>query len=461
MIFSFFQKDNLFVRIFIRLFIGVAIFSILQIFFVLYTYLNDINDLSQRLLSRQATEISESVSVKNGKITHNRDHTIREHIDNARMAFAAYTKSGKEILINGPYDLRPALMPPVNSVVSETRRDEYTESFRLKGIRRIEIDNQPIWISIIIEGKGIEPYIPVLKSEIIEHVALPIIPLSAFLLVFSVIAVRNTLLPVTKTIEQIERIKPDDISYRLETPQHPAEVRKLTLAVNDALSRIESAILSLRNFTADAAHELRTPLAIMRLEVNKLPATENKISLIKDVESMSRLVGQMLDVAYADALIIQDTDKVILSTAVKDVISQLTPLAIRSGKSITLTDLSSQQEIKGHSEAIGRAIRNVIENALYHTPEKSSVHVSVETDYIISITDQGHGFPNIETEEILSRFKRGSLKSSHNGAGLGLAISSQIAIAHNGFIKIENTPDKGAKVSIILHAAAPAEQNLK
>lgn len=451
---SFLQKDNLFVRIFIRLFIGVAIFSILQIFFVLYTYLNDINDLGQQLLTRQATEISESIYVKNGEITHNRNHTIHEHIHNARMAFAAYTKSGQEILINGPYDLRPALMPPVNSVASETRRDEYTESFRLKGIRRIDIKNQPVWISIIIEGKGIEPYIPVLKSEIIEHVALPIIPLSVFLLVFSVIAVRNTLLPVTKTIEQIEKIKPDDISYRLQTPEHPAEVRKLALAVNDALSRIESAILSLRNFTADAAHELRTPLAIMRLEVNKLPDSENKIALTKDVESMSRLVGQMLDVAYADALIIQDTDKAILSATAKDVISQLTPLAIRSGKSITLTDLSAQQEIKGHSEAIGRAIRNVIENALHYTPELSAVNVVVESDYIISISDQGQGFSNIETKEILSRFKRGLLKSSHNGAGLGLAIASQIALAHNGYIKIENGPDKGAKVSIILHNQA-------
>jgi signal transduction histidine kinase len=455
--FPFFQKDNLFVRIFIRLLIGVTIFSILQIFFVLYTYLNDINDLGQRLLTRQATEISKSISVKNGEITHNRHHTIHEHIHNARMAFAAYTKSGKEILINGPYDLRPALMPPVNSVSSETRRDEYTESFRLKGIRRIEVDKQPIWISIIIEGKGIEPYIPVLKSEIVEHVALPIIPLSAFLLIFSVIAVRNTLLPVTKTIEQIEKIKPDDISYRLETPEHPAEVRKLALAVNDALSRIESSILSLRNFTADAAHELRTPLAIMRLEVNKLPDTENKLSLIKDVESMSRLVGQMLDVAYADALIIQDTDKVILSATAKDVISQLTPLALRSGKSIMLKDLSSQQEINGHSEAIGRAIRNVIENALFYTPEQSSVHVVIENDYVVSITDHGQGFPDTETEKILSRFKRGSLKSSHNGAGLGLAIASQIALAHNGYIKIENTPDKGAKVSIILHANASTQ----
>ncbi|MDD3020752.1 MAG: ATP-binding protein [Alphaproteobacteria bacterium] len=448
-------KSNLFAQIITRLLGGIILFAILQISFVLYTYLNNIQDLGQSLLTRQSQEIAKSIHLKGEYLSHDKKHNIHEHISDARIAFAVYSKAGQEIMIHGPYDLRDSLMPPVTSVSAETRRDEYSNGFRLKGIRKVIIDNHPIWVSIVIEGKGLRPFTPVLITEIVEHVALPIIPLSLFILVFNIIVVRKTLLPVTNAIEQIDKIRPDDIGFRLDTPESPVEVQKLVIAMNNALERIESAVTSLRHFTADTAHELRTPLAIMRLEVDKLPEGENKLKLINDLEGMTRLVSQMLDMAYANALVIQNDSQANLGNIARDVINQLTPLAVKSRKSITLNDLSDGIPIYGHAEALGRALRNTIENAIFYTPEGTSVEVTVINDRKISVRDHGAGISEDQQKTILNRFSRGSKKSTHQGAGLGLAIALQIAKSHGGTIEFSPSSEQGCTVILNLGKIIP------
>lgn len=443
-----FQKDGLFSQIFRRLLVAVILFTLVEVVFVLSMYINNVADLDQRLLSRQAQEISHAIRYQQSQLIYDKSRIIREHAHNAKLAFAVYDKNGQEILINGPYDMRPTLMPPITSVSQETRRDDFSNGFRLRGIRKLDVDGQSIWVSLVIEGEGFKPFFPVLLNEVIDHVAIPLIPLSSLLLFFNIVAVRRTLRPLASALEQINSINPKEIDYRLEVPSSPTEVKDLVTAMNGALGRIESAIRSLREFTADTAHELRTPLAIMTMEVDKLPDESSRIKLKKDLDGMTRLVTQMLDMAYADALIIPDSSKANLVEVASGVISQITPLAIKSNKGIIL-QAEGVVEINGHAEALGRALRNIIENALAHTPENSNVEVSVLSSGVISVRDFGAGIPVDKREESLNRFWRGARKKT-NGAGLGLAIARRIAESHGGKIILGEAPDGGALVTVDL-----------
>lgn len=443
------KHDGIFSQIARRLVIAVLAFTVLNITFVLATYINNVPDLGHSLMSRQAAEIGTAIKYFEGVgFTYDNEKFRREYIGDAKLAFAAYDKEGHEIIKTGSIQLTNTLMPPITSVAEETRRDDYKDKFILRGIRRLEIDNKSVWISMVVEGKGLRPFLPVIVLEVIDHVGLPLIPLSILLLFFNVIAVRSTLTPLTNAIAQINAINPREIEQRLEVPASPLEVRHLVTAMNDALARLESAIRSLRNFTADTAHELRTPLAIMTIEVENLPESNGKIKLKNDVEGMTRLVTQMLDMAYADGLIIHQSARCDLAEIVSDVISQLTPLALNEQKGI-IFNAGNNHIINGHAEALGRALRNIIENALAHTPVNTDVEVSIGETPQITVRDHGAGIPEDKQQESLNRFWRGERKKT-NGAGLGLAIAARIIKAHGGIIRISSANDGGAVVSLNL-----------
>lgn len=124
------------------------------------------------------------------------------------------------------------------------------------------------------EGDGIRPYVPVILNEIVQHVILPLIPLSLLLLPFNVFAVRRVLEPLRRAESEVDALDPDNVLIRLSAPSSPREVTTLVRAVNRALNRLDRSMAIMRGFTANAAHELRTPLSIMRLSLDRLPASK-------------------------------------------------------------------------------------------------------------------------------------------------------------------------------------------
>lgn len=210
-------------------------------------------------------------------------------------------------------------------------------------------------------------------------------------------------------------------------------------------------MLSLREFAGNAAHELRTPLSIMLLGIGKLPDGDAKAKLLKDVQGMKRLVGQMLDMAQASAITIEQGAEANLSIIAREIIADLTPLAIARGRIIAFEDRGCPP-INGHADAIGRALRIVIENALAHTPEGTSVDVTFGPGPVYEVRDHGPGIPAHLRTTVLDRFTRLDHRHS-DGAGLGLAIASAIMQVHGGVIEIGDTPRSGASVRLLFSAA--------
>jgi signal transduction histidine kinase len=215
-------------------------------------------------------------------------------------------------------------------------------------------------------------------------------------------------------------------------------------AVNQALDRLEKGFSVQREFTADAAHELRTPLAVLRTRLD---------TLRHDVEGMGRIVGQLLDIAESDTFIVAPSEKADLHSVCAEVAGSMAPLAITQGKEICLDAADEPVWVNGNPDMLYRAVRNLVENALHHTPAGTAVEVVVRSDGTVTVLDQGPGIHEDEREFLFRRFWRRDRRRA-GSAGLGLSIVHRIAEAHLASITVENRGTNGASFSLKFPRAA-------
>ena len=198
-----------------------------------------------------------------------------------------------------------------------------------------------------------------------------------------------------------------------------------------------------RRFAADVAHELRTPLAVMRSNLDSLAErSEVTGSLRDDVDAMSRMVEQLLAAARLESLAIAQTDEADLRQVCTNVVSHIAPIAIKRNRKIEVTGCRHPMLIRGNPDALEQAVRNLVENALRYSPTRSTVTVKVGDDASVSVIDKGPGVPPTERDQIFQRFVRSD--QSVDGAGLGLSIVRRTVEAHGGRVEIDDTPGGGA-----------------
>jgi signal transduction histidine kinase len=285
----------------------------------------------------------------------------------------------------------------------------------------------------------------------LAHVAWFTIPIMLLLLLIDIVIVRRALVPVTRASDMARAIDPGRIDVRLPTADVPAEVIPLVLAVNQALDRLERGFRLQRDFSADAAHELRTPLAVLRARIDTLVDRKAAAELRTDLETMTHIVNQLLAVAELEADDANTMDVFDLHGVCSEVAAGLAPIAVAQKKDIALTGHSSPVLVRGNAPMLHRAIRNLAENALRHTPVGTTVEIIVEEGGSVSVSDEGPGVSATERELVFRRFWRRD-RSHAGGAGLGLAIVARIVEAHAGAIKVQNRPSGGAIFSIELGA---------
>jgi signal transduction histidine kinase len=262
--------------------------------------------------------------------------------------------------------------------------------------------------------------------------------------------------PLRRAAEQAGRIGAGESSGRLDGADIPLEVQPLLQAVNGALDRLDEALAWQRGFSEEVAHELRTPLAIMLAELDLAEPGPARDRLRQDVAGLVQLVTDLLEAAEAARVKPLGEDRFDLAELAADTAQRLAPVAERAGHAIALLAAPGPFWVRGDRDAVGRALRNLVENALAHSPAGQPVGLhlgaAAEGQVAIAVSDHGPGVPPRDRERIFHRaWRKGD--THRRGLGLGLSIVHRIVRAHAGTVAVGDAPGGGALFTMTLPVA--------
>lgn len=269
---------------------------------------------------------------------------------------------------------------------------------------------------------------------------------------------RRALAPVDAITEAARSTTAQDLSQRLELPGAADELQRLTATFNEMLARLHASFAQITRFTADASHELRTPVALVRstAELTLRHPREGQeyrdalTEILSEAERMSGLIGNLLTLARVDAgsetLSFETVD---VGSLLRQASSRCEPLA--HAKQIRVERMIGNESIlvRGDPRALERLFVILIDNAVRYTPDGGRVRVEVKAAHdaaVVTVADTGIGIPPEEIPLIFERFYRVDPARSRDvgGAGLGLSIARWIAEAHRASIHVDSTPGQGS-----------------
>lgn len=329
------------------------------------------------------------------------------------------------------------------ALLSWTERVQTAKGIRISGVRNLGDGGASRWIRLSFIVESWAAYGPAIAKELSDHVLGPLIPLVTIMAVFTATIVRRLLQPLRRAVREADRLKATPAGQRLTVPAAPREVRALVQGFNGALDRIDAAIGKLDDFTAQVAHELRTPIAILRLAVDEVEPLPLRRQLQTDLIGMTRLVNQMLDLAKAEMLAPPVLTRVDLGALTREVVARTTPLVHERNGEIRFYDRRGDQGLAGDAAALGRALANLIDNAVKYGGDSGLIDVTVGPGPTIAVRDHGPGIDPADIEHVFDRFWR-KAGAEEGGAGLGLEIVRTIVDHHRGTVMVANAPDGGA-----------------
>lgn len=302
------------------------------------------------------------------------------------------------------------------------------------------------------------------RNELTTNIAasLGIGSLAGFILAILLMrrGLRHELQPLEDLRDAINAREPEQ-QMSIHLARRRAELEPVVAALNDLLERVTTSVDRERRFLADAAHELRTPLAVLKLQAQSALAAgsmeekqQHLEKLLTGVDRSTRLVEQMLLLARLDADAFPLLhESVALDQISRDTLASLAPLAFNRHQELVLDNADSGDfQLSGHPVLLGALVRNLVENALRHTPDHAEVRVRLtpgETQVILEVMDQGPGVDPAFLGELTRRFVRGS-HGDTQGAGLGLAIVAHIVDMHHGQLLLANRTPSGLVIKVVL-----------
>lgn len=305
-----------------------------------------------------------------------------------------------------------------------------------------------LWLHLgQIETGHPQPIIHEVMVEFFTDIAWTVPIVLAVTLAFAAFTLRRSFARLRDLSARATEIYPGALDQRLPKTDLPAEVVPLVRAVNRMLDRVEAGFAVQRRFTANAAHELRTPLQLLASGIDALGADCRAEPLREDVRRMSRLVSQLLAVARLDSRTEPVSGTADLAKIAAETLAFLAPFAVARNASVALERPPESVTVFGDADLIGDLVRNLVENALAVSPAGTEVTVAVGLDGRLDVMDQGPGIAPEHRERAFERFWRAP-GAPAGGSGLGLAIVKEIADACGASIRITDASGGGALVSV-------------
>ena len=275
---------------------------------------------------------------------------------------------------------------------------------------------------------------------------------------------RKSLSPIALMSEQTRRITAEKLSLRLDVPNPRDEVGRLATTINALLARLDAAFSEQQRFIADASHELRTPVAVLRGEAEVALGKEREIreyqealTLIKDeAELLTRIVENLFLLARQPIATPSPVEEPLhLDEVVAECARAARVLATQKGVRLSISNSLPRVPLQGDDEMLKRMVLNLLDNAVKYTATGGEICVALAADNErarIVVTDTGVGIPPDDQARIFDRFYRVDKTRSRalGGAGLGLSIARLIAEAHGGMISVESAAGRGSTFTVEL-----------
>nr|WP_246413554.1 sensor histidine kinase [Rubricella aquisinus] len=409
------------------------------------------------VLAASATAIAETLRSEQGEVRLELPYSAFAMLGAIGEDRVFYRVMAGDELLTGYADL-PALSdpPPPGQVRFDT--GTYSgETIRMASVSRLVLAGAqplPVTVTMAQTGNGVST----ISAELSRLAAVMAVAFFGVAVILSFFAARASLRPLNEIAAAVSRRGPSDL--RPLKRDAPAELAPLMTSLNRLMERLGQSIRRSEDFIAEAAHRVRTPLAVVRTQAEiALRSVEDEAEkrrlrgIIRAVDESSRSAGQLLDhatVTYrADDLTRAPVD---LATLVEQTSAALEPTAAM--KDITLTRNTMPAQIMGDPVLLDNALRNVLDNAIKYSPEDTEVVLAITTEgreVRITVTDEGPGLGDGPVRALTERFRRGSNTGDIVGSGLGLTIVEDVLSAHGGRLELHTREgERGACITLVL-----------
>jgi two-component system sensor histidine kinase TctE len=421
-----------------------------------------------RLLFGSALSIMDTLSITQGEVQVDLPYASLDMLSAAPDDKVFYRVVGPSgVTVTGYPDL-----PPVpggfrtNAESSPQRGNFFDASYRGEPVRFVVIGRQIAqpgakgWVWTQVGQTKLARN--ALAHQLVLNSLLPIMVVTILALALVWLGIGRALRPLEEVGREIGDREPADLSPIVTAV--PAEIAPVIEAMNGFMRRLEGNIEGLRTFLADAAHQVRTPLAALLAQVQV--ASDARVepqelrgrlaAVQRNAEKLSRLANQLLsDATVRHRAEVAQSEEFDLRQTVQQAISETVPLSEDSD--VRFTSTLKQAPYCGDGLILCEAVKNLIHNALRHSGgAEPDVRISLKrTDegYVLTVADRGPGIPDSEKQGVFERFARGSSKQP--GSGLGLSIVRQAVLSHSGTITLHDRKGGGLTVEVCLPETRP------
>lgn len=419
-----------------------AVAMIAQLVGVIAEYWLNQQELARHSIQKEADALYTGFRRHDDKLVYEFPLTLRGRYDSSDGSYLARIRTdGGEILYsNCGGDCDPALLPLYSSPPDFwMNRLDPEVPWNVAGGKSFRVKDQRIIVEIAILRDRAGVFLMVLAREVVDHMALPMSLMLVVVLGASIVSIRKALRPIQAAANLAERLNPVAPNAVLPIAGMPREIASLIQAVNMSLGRVRDVIQAQKVFTSAISHEVRTPIAIARLELEKIDDPRAR-KVEKDLDALNRLVEQLTTLARLESADLAPVETIVPLAIAENVVGALAPLAYESGRTIELADRGGKP-FRGRPALVENALRNLVENAIRHTKTGVAITVEVGPGPLFCVHDDGRGGAPVACDQ------------NSKGAGLGLKIVQRIAETHGGSFSFERTPGaRGTRATLSFEA---------
>lgn len=441
------QRPSLARRISVQVGLIALVTSVIQLMVVVGHDYFDYEDLSLAHVRREAHSLLKGLSKSSAGLSFTLPANLPYYSNHHRAQYAFRVLDSAGRVVAGE---QASLLEKVSPFSAASRVDmpatwfrtlDAKHRFHFAGGQRFRFGGENVLVEIATLGDPARVHWWFVAYETLEDIWLPILPFTFLIPIATLFAVRRALNFLASAAQQAEAIDPSFPAQRLDLGDIPREAGAFATAINRLLERVSDLIQSKQTFMAKAAHQLRTPLAAMLLELEKIQDQRAR-GIEKDVAGLSQTVDRLLTLLSLQASDTPDFVHFNIGSVAEDAVRGLRSWA--SAQHHTEIQFVSRNpgDIFGDPVAIREALVNLVENAVKHTPAGTLIRVTAGPGRSAKVEDAGPGLPSGGSEDLFRPFRKGS--STAGGVGLGLAIVREAVDLHGGSIAMNRSPLGGA-----------------